>query len=734
MDYFEGNLSEDRLYDREVSAFLFTYIMRYKRYLFLGLGLVVIVTSVSLAVPYFSKIILDRYVIKSGYVVRPDLLTYENAVDSVAAGFSEKKLRTGVAVGDGSYFFLKSQLRFFSEKQIETLRKSGVFSDSIAILVEMPKKERAGPKRILDSLVAGGGGVQLNETMYAVSPSVYERLPVTQILQVRGGDFSMVVRIALAAVLLFILQFFATYYQNINLMKLSQYAMRDLRLDLFKRILSYEVTYFDTNPIGKLVNRVSNDIEVLNEMFSSVLVNLFQDMVLLVGITIIMFRENVYLALCVAITFPLIAIFTIVFRIKSSKAYHLIRECTSRLNAFFSETISGIRIVQIFIAEAKHFNKFSRINTELYKANIGQLQIVAVFRPLIDFLRWFAIASVLYFGAHGILDGMISYGVLVLFLQYIGSFFEPVSDLSEKFDIMVSANAAGEKILSVIKATARIEKEPSNQFNAQKATSVRGLVNAQRRIGSSRESSMRLNGALAFEHVWFSYKADEWVLRDVTFSVEPKQTVAFVGETGSGKSTIISLLGRFWEPHKGTISLDNVSLTALSYDRIRGNIAFVMQDVFLFSTTVRDNIILNAPYDEERFRMVCSLTHVDSFISRLPHKELEPVMERGVTFSAGERQLLSFARALYFDPSILILDEATSYIDSETEQLIQDAISHLIENRTAIVIAHRLSTIRHADNIFVIEKGKIAESGNHRALIEKRGIYYNLYQLQFQPI
>ncbi|HPC38026.1 MAG TPA: ABC transporter ATP-binding protein, partial [Exilispira sp.] len=494
------------------------------------------------------------------------------------------------------------------------------------------------------------------------------------------------------------------------------------------KMLTYEVSYFDKNPIGKLVNRVSNDIEVLNELFSEVLVSLFKDIILILGILIFMFWQNIYLALAVSIVFPFIVVITILFRIKTADAYRKVRTIIAQINGFFSETISGIRIIQLFSAEKKNYKKFNSINNSLYKANIAQMYVYATFRPLIDFLRWFAVASVIYFGSRGILNNSISYGLIFLFTQYIANLFEPIGDLSEKFDIMISANAAGEKILSVYEADVRIEKNSDKDILAFENQMLK------KNKYESYEKAIRFKGSVEFNHVWFSYKTDEWILKDVSFKIEPQKTVAIVGETGAGKSTIISLLTHFFEIQKGAILIDDIPLYSIPYNILRKNLAVVMQDVFLFAKTVKENIILNSEYDEEKFINVCKMTHIDKFISNLPNKENEMVMERGVTFSAGERQLLSFARALYYDPSILILDEATSNIDSETEKLIQDAIGNLIKNRTSIIIAHRLSTIKSADLIIVIDNGKIVESGNHYELIAKRGIYYNLYKLQFEPI
>lgn len=727
MDYFENDQLEEKLYDKKVSSFLLKYIMKYKKYVFISLFLIIIITSVSLIVPYISKVFLDRYVIKTGFLAYPEKLVEEKILPIDVSAFIYKKITKSVKLEDKTFFFLQSDLRYFSKKEIEVLKNNQIFSDDSFVLIESKKNPSKDFISLKNKIINEGKALDFCDKLL-VYENYYKTLNIPQLLILRQYDIALIMEIVLFIILAFTVQFIVTYYQTIILQKLSQYSMRDLRSDLFSRMLTYEVSYFDSNPIGKLVNRVSNDIEVLNELFSEVLVSLFRDIILIIGIIIFMFWQNIYLALAVSVVFPFIVVITILFRVKSADAYRKVRTIISQINGFFSETISGIRIIQLFSAEKKNYRKFNSINTSLYKANIKQMYVYAVFRPLIDFLRWLSVASVIYFGARGILNNTISYGLIFLFTQYIANLFEPIGDLSEKFDIMISANAAGEKILSVFEADVRHEKEGEKQILSFENQMLK------RNKYNQYEKAIRFKGSVEFNHVWFSYKPNEWILKDVSFKIEPQKTIAIVGETGAGKSTIISLLTHFFEIQKGAILIDDIPLYSIPYKILRRNLAVVMQDVFLFSKTVKENIILNSEFDKEKFENVCKMTHIDKFISNLPDKENQMVMERGVTFSAGERQLLSFARALYFDPSILILDEATSNIDSETEKLIQDAIKNLIKNRTSIIIAHRLSTIKNADLILVIDSGRIVESGNHYELIEKKGIYYTLYKLQFEPI
>jgi ATP-binding cassette subfamily B multidrug efflux pump len=701
-----------KLYNREIMRILFGYVVKYRRQLLFSLAGVVIITAATLAIPLVARIVIDRHIVKVGYIA-----------DRSAGGGGpqlDKCFRAGVALTDNRVFVFQAQLAFFSKTQISAFVGRGIFSNEKYTLIESPQLDVA-LQRKLEQAVAAGAIRAFGSDYYCAAPGAFRQFTGRELLMLRARDARAILGYALLMIAIFCVQFVVSYLQIIALMKLSQFSMRDLRRDLFAHVLSLEVAFFDRNPIGRLVNRVTNDIEALNEMFSSVLITLFQDILILVGITAVMFTVSVPLACAVAVTFPFLFVLTLLFQIKARKAYRAIRTKIAALNAFLNENISGIRIVQIFVQELKQLARFRLINQGVYQANLNQLYVYAVFRPLIDFFRWFAVGSVIYFGGRLILDDRISWGLVVMFLSYIGSFFEPVGDLSEKFDTMQSATAAGEKILTV--------------FNAQAVKESRdpaGMAAFCNRTGFVSSTGLpRLTGPIEFDDVWFAYNDEEWVLKGVSFSVNPGDSVAIVGETGSGKTTIISLLSRLYACQRGTIRIGGIDINEIPREVVRNSIGTVMQETFLFSRTVRENVILNRHYTKEVFDRVTQATHIDRFISSLPNGDSEMVMERGATFSAGERQLLAFARALYGDPSILVLDEATSNIDTETEQLIQDAIGNLIRGRTSLIIAHRLSTVRNAAVIVVLDKGRVVETGDHTALLAKNGLYAELCALQF---
>ncbi|MCX8059473.1 MAG: ABC transporter ATP-binding protein/permease [Spirochaetes bacterium] len=721
--YHEEDKNEGKLYSKEVYSLLFKYIFKYKKYFILSILFVFIISGVTVVTPYISKIIVDRYISKTGKIINKDIF-YKLETDD----FYRKQLKKGIKLSNEYIFILNSDLKYFSKKKMEFYTENNAILNKDFLLIELDKNKI--DKKIiekLDSLVLEDKANKFGISFYTIDSKYFNNFTFNELVIIRSKDFKNVILYSLLIILLLFIQFFITYIQIIFLMKLSQYSMRDLREDLFKHITSLEISFFDRNPIGKIVNRVTNDIETLNELFSNVLVTLFQDILMMGGIAIVMFFTDIYLASIIAISFPFIVILTIYFRYAAREAYRKIRTKISQLNAFLNETITGIRIIQIFVQEIKNYKKFMKNNNELYKANIEQLYVYATFRPLIGFLRWFALGSLIYFGAKGILQNRVSYGLIIMFVAYIESFFSPVQDFAEKFDIMQSANAAGEKILSILNTNFMNEFKEEEKLKDYEKKYIKLTYNA--------DDLYRFKGHIIFDNVWFSYTGDDnWVLRGVSFEVKPQESLAIVGETGAGKTTITNILNKFYKIQKGKILIDGKDINDIPHSILRRNISIVMQDVFLFSRTIRENIVLNKEFNEEYYKLVKKLTFIDDFINNLRDKDDEEVMERGATFSAGEKQLLSFARALYFNPSILILDEATSNIDTHTEKLIQEAIKNLMKGRTTIAIAHRLSTIRDSKNIIVLDRGKIVEQGNHDELLKNKGIYYNLYKLQFSKI
>lgn len=505
-----------------------------------------------------------------------------------------------------------------------------------------------------------------------------------------------------------ILGFVFNFIQIYTLTHTGQTIIYNLRQQIFTHLQKMSIGFFDKNPVGRLVTRVTNDTETLNDMYTNVLVSLLKDISILIGTVVIMFRMNVKLSLIVLSVVPVLIPMTLIFRIKVRSIYREVRVALAKINSILSENITGIRIIQIFNREKEKLDEFEKANNDYKKALVKEVVVSGIFRPSIEMLSGFLIALVVWYAGGKVIDNTMTFGVLYAFINYIGYFFQPVNDLAEKYNILQSAMASSERIFSILDT----EQEPDN-----------GIIYTDKKL---------FKGTIEFKNVWFAYKNEDWVLRDVSFSVPSGRTVAIVGATGAGKTSIINLINRFYEIQKGEILIDGVKITDIQKDCLRKNIGVVLQDVFLFGGTIKDNIRLNeAAISEDDIKTASEFVNAGKFIESLPDKYEEEVMERGATFSSGQRQLLSFARTLAFDPSILILDEATANIDTETELLIQDALSKLTRNRTTIVIAHRLSTIQHADNIIVLHKGKIREMGNHQELLARKGMYYNLYQLQY---
>jgi ATP-binding cassette subfamily B multidrug efflux pump len=526
---------------------------------------------------------------------------------------------------------------------------------------------------------------------------------------IKKNDVQSLNRMGIYFIALVVAGFVFNLLQIYVLSYVGQTIIYNIRQLLFTHLQKMPLSYFDKNPIGRLVTRVTNDTETLNDMYTNVLVTLLKDFAILFGTLIIMFKLNVKLTLVILSIMPFVVLLTVVFRKRIRKVYRNIRVTLAKINSAISENISGMRIIQMFSREKQNFDKFNETGKEYYKAAMSEVVTFGLFRPVIEMLASFAIALLVWFGGVDVLEGALTFGVLYAFVNYIGLFFQPINDLAEKYNILQSSMAASERIFMIL------DSEPEEDSGKR----CLGLNEAK--------------GDIEFKNVWFAYNENDWVLRDVSFKVPAGRTVAIVGATGAGKTSIISLLSRFYEIQKGEILIDGINAQDLCKNDLRRSIGVVLQDVFLFSGKLKDNIRLNEEgISDEKIEEAARYVNADGFITRLPSGYNEEVMERGSTFSSGQRQLLAFARALAFDPAILVLDEATSNIDTETELLIQDALTKLTKNRTTIVIAHRLSTIQHADNIIVLHKGKVRESGNHQELLAKRGMYYSLYQLQYQ--
>lgn len=497
---------------------------------------------------------------------------------------------------------------------------------------------------------------------------------------------------------------------------IGQKTIHDIRMQIFAHLQRLGIKFFDRNPVGRLVTRVTNDVEALNELFSSGIVMAFGDIFTIIWILSFMFSLNWQLALVTLTVLPILAYITILFRRKVRASYRQIRILIARINAFLQEHITGVIVDQLNNREHVAFLNFDKINLELRNANIKSIFYYAMFYPGVELTSALAVALIIWFGGNHLvpegyfkLHGGISLGILIAFLQYTEQFFTPIRDLSEKYNILQTAMASSERIFKLLDDRTFVS-EPENPIRIK---DVKGMVE--------------------FRNVWFAYEGENYVLRNVSFVVNPGETVAIVGATGAGKTSIVSLLMRFYDVSKGEILLDGINIREIATSDLRRQMAIVMQDVFLFSGTIRNNITLgDKSISDERLAEAARFVGADRFINRLPSRFEEDVKERGASLSVGQKQLISFARALAFDPRILILDEATSNIDTETENLIQKATEKLLSGRTSIVIAHRLSTIQHASKIIVLHKGEIREQGTHQELLAMGGVYYKLYQLQYK--
>lgn len=651
---------------------MLSYARPYTFQLILTFLMIVALTGLALVSPYLIKVAIDEHI----QVENIKMYEYPEATEhTLSIKYTKDNMEDGI-----DYFIRETDLSKEEKAQYEV---KGAYH----------LKEEDGRAFLYKS------GDETKSPVYEV--------PMAEYKAYRDKDFKAINKLSLYFLLTIILTFVLDYLQTMSITIASQKMIYSMRTEVYDHIISRSLSFFDRNAIGRLTTRLTNDIEAISEMYSDVMITLFKDIFMLAGIMIFMLSMDLKLSLLSFITLPFIFAISIFFRGKIRKILALSRKKLSLINSKLSENISGMRLIHIFGKENKINREFDEANADYRNTMLRRVKIFSIYRPSIDIIRNVAIASLIYFGAKEVLNETMYFGMLYLFIDYLKKFFMPIMDLTEKYNITQSAMVSAERVFAILDDDSEI-KNPENPLPFDD-----------------------IQGEIEFRNVSFSYIEGEPVLKNISFKIKKGESVALVGPTGSGKTSIISLLTRFYEIDEGEILIDGININDVRKEDLRKNIGVVLQDVFLFSGTIRDNIKLNKDISDEEIIKISKYVNADSFIQKLPGKYDEPVMERASTLSSGQRQLLSFARTLVYEPKILVLDEATANIDTETELLIQDAVKKLIKGRTSIAIAHRLSTIQHVDKILVIKNGTIREEGTHQELLDKKGLYYDLYRLQY---
>ncbi len=687
----EGKLGKP--YNLKLLKRLALFASPYGKLIGLGLLLSILVALFDLSVPYLTKIAIDRYILSSWFAVSGEMTTdpaYRRLVKRYGPLFQKSE-------GALDSYISNVDLKKVDPADLHLLKSQGLLSSERFYRIE-PGRE------VLKWFSRGQRDAhEMADGAVMVPYDDLERLPRKELLQIRAGDVNGVTFIAGIFFGLLLLSLGFSYLEYYVMELTGQRIMQDMRMRLFDRMQAQTLRFFDRYPVGTLVTRVTNDIGNLNEMFKSVLITVFKDLFMIIGILGVLFYLNRRLALLCFTLLPIIFGLTLIFSTMAREAFRELRSTVSKINAFLQERIRGMRVIQLFVREASQMTAFVGLNRENYRAGMKQIRVFALFMPLMELLSSLAIGFLIWYGGGQVLQEEMTLGALVAFIGYIQMFFKPIRDISEKYNIMQMAMASMERIFEFMD-----KKEVLPQ-------------------STSPWNPSHVKGHLAFDHVSFGYDKDKMILHDVSFEVKPGETVAIVGATGSGKTTVVSLVERFYDPDQGRITLDGIDLREWSNLSLRKVVSLCMQDVFIFAGTVAENISLGREgLDDHAVRRAAETANALGFVERLENGFQQELGEDGATLSGGQRQLLSFARALASDPRLLILDEATSSVDPETERLIQTAISKMAQTRTTLVVAHRLSTVRDANRIMVMHHGQIREQGTHEELMAMEGLYFKL--------
>lgn len=684
-----------KVYDRTLMKRLFKYLIPYKKQFGIAIILLLIVAISSTAVPYLMKYGIDNFINPSLKVL--DLSDYPDVLQSFSGKYNEY-----VSAIVGKRVLIKSyEIDKLPPSEFHRLKSEKVIKRKIYAKFPINAKNTKIVKKYPEKFEKFG-------KYYIIPQKGMTGISLDDMKDLRMQDIQGLLKIAIIFLIIIIMRFALNYLQIYLNQWASMHSMYDLRIKVFRHLEKLPMSYFDKNPVGRLVTRVTNDLQVLSQMLGEGLITIIQDFVMMGAIIVIMLIINYKLALITFLVLPIVVLFAVKFKKYVRIVYRDVRLKLANINVKLSENISGMETIQLFHQEKEKYKEFKKITLDYFFAELKQLKLFAIFRPFIDVLLYFSIALIIWYGSGQILADMMSLGVLVAFISYVRRFFDPLFDLSQKYNVMQSAMAALERIFTVL------DTDPED-YQTEKI------------------ANCKCKGAIEYKNVWMAYENDEYVLKKINLKIREGESVAIVGETGGGKTTLTKLLSRYYPFQKGSILIDGKPITDYNLQTLRKNIGVVQQEVFIFSDRIQDNISLfEKSISIEKIKEAAQFVNADKFINRLTNKYDEVVKERGSSLSAGERQLLAFARVLVSNPSIFVLDEATANIDTETEILIQDAVQKVMANRTSIIIAHRLSTIQHVDRIVVVHKGEIAEEGSHQELLKKRGIYYNLYRLQYQ--